>query len=94
MAQTLLTQPLFGRAHVVTSLGQSCDFETQSCLLHETIEISWGPVRFSLPLIVLLSASVVGISRQKTLRGKLGIDVMARAVVASRSGYYMLVVYI
>ena len=34
MTETMLTQTLAGRAHVVTSLGQGCDIETQSCLLH------------------------------------------------------------
>ena len=46
MTQTALTQAFVGQARVVTSLGQECDIETQSCPLHLTIETPWGPVRF------------------------------------------------
>ena len=38
MTQTELTQAFVGHARVVTSLGQECDIETQSCPLHLTIE--------------------------------------------------------
>ena len=34
MTQTMLTQTLAGRTHVVTSWRQGCGIETQSCLLH------------------------------------------------------------
>ena len=33
MTQTALTQAFVGHARVVTSLGQDCHIETQSCLL-------------------------------------------------------------
>ena len=61
---------------MVTSLGQECDIVTQSCPLHLTVETPWGPVRFTMPFIVLLGGSDVVIIRQKTLREKLGIDVI------------------
>ena len=38
MTHTALTQAFVGHARVVTSLGQECDSETQSCPLHLTIE--------------------------------------------------------
>ena len=44
MTQTALTQAFVGHARVVTSLGQECDIETQSCPLHLTIETPSGPV--------------------------------------------------
>ena len=78
MTQTPLTQALVGHARVVTSLGQECDIETQSCPLHLTIETLWGPVRFTMPFIVLPGEGDVVIIGQKTLREKLGIDVMAQ----------------
>ena len=34
MTQTMLTQTLAGRTHVVASWGQGGGIETQSCLLH------------------------------------------------------------
>ena len=52
--------------------------ETQSCPLHLTTETPWGPVRFTMPFIVLPGGSDVVIIGQKTLREKLGIDVMAQ----------------
>ena len=53
MTQTSVTQAFVGHARVLTSLGQECDFETQSCPLHLTIETQWGPVRFRMLFIVL-----------------------------------------
>ena len=38
----------------------------------------WGPIRFPVPFIVLPEGGDVAIIGQKTLRGKLGIDVMAQ----------------
>ena len=61
MTQTRLTPALVGHARVVTSLGQECDIETQSCPLHITIETSWGPVRFTMPFIVLPGGGNVGL---------------------------------
>ena len=78
MTRTALTQAFVGHSRVVTSLGQKCDIETQSCPLHLTIEIPWGPVRFTMPLIVLPGGVDVPIIGQKTLGKKLGIDVMAK----------------
>ena len=82
MMQTALTQAVVGHARVITSLGQECDMVTESCTLHLTIEIPWGPVRFSMPFIVLPEGSHVVIIRQKTLRGKRGIDVMAQLKIS------------
>ena len=53
MTQSALTQAFVGHARVVTSLGQECDIERQSCPLHLTIETPWGPVRFTMSFIVL-----------------------------------------
>ena len=78
MTQTALTQACVWHTRVVTSLGQECDIETQSYLLHLTIEAPWGPVRFTMPFMVLPSGGDVVIIGQKTLRAKLGIDVMAQ----------------
>ena len=78
MTQTALTQAFVGHARVVTSLGQECDVEAQSCPLHLTIETRWGPVRFTMPFIALLGGRDVIIIGKKTLREKLGIDVMAQ----------------
>ena len=78
MTQTALTQAFVGHACVVTSLGQECDIETQSCPLHLTIETPWGPVRFTVPFIVLPGGGDVVIIGQKTLREKFGVDVMAQ----------------
>ena len=78
MVQTALTQAFVGHARVVTSLGQECDIVTQSCPLHLTIETPWGPVRFTMPFIVLPGGGDVVIIGQKTLREKLGIDVIAQ----------------
>ena len=66
MVQTALTQAFVGHARVVTSLGQECDIVTQSCPLHLTIETMWGPVRFTMPLIVLPGGDDVVIIGQKT----------------------------
>ena len=73
MMQTALTQAFVGHARVVTSLGQECDNVTQSCPLHLTIETMWGPVRFTMPFIVLPGGGDVVIIGQKTLREKLGV---------------------
>ena len=55
-----------------------CDIVTQSCPLHPTIESMRGPVRFTMPFIVLSwEGDVVSIG-QKTLREKLGIDAMTQ----------------
>ena len=78
MAQTALTQAFVGHARVVTLLGQECDIQTQSCPLHLTIDTPWGPVRFTMPFIVLPGRGDVVIIGQKTLREKLGVDVMAQ----------------
>ena len=53
MMQTTLTQAFVGHARMVTSLSQESDIVTQSCPLHLTIESPWGPVRFTMPFIVL-----------------------------------------
>ena len=74
MTQTALTQAFGGHVRVLTSLGKECDIETQSCPLHLTIETPWGPVRFTMPFIVLPRGGDVLIIEQKTLREKLGID--------------------
>ena len=76
--QTALTRALVGHARVLTSLGQECDPETQSCPLHLTIETPWGPVRFTMLFIVLPGRGGVVIIGQKMLRQKLGIGVMAQ----------------
>ena len=78
MTHTALTQAFVGHERVVTSMGQECDIETQSCLLHLTIETPWGPVRFTMPFIVLPGGGDVVVIGQKTLREKLDIDVMAQ----------------
>ena len=78
MTQTALTQAFVGYARVVTSLGQACDDETQSCPLHLTIETPWGPVRFTMPFMVLPGGGDLVIIGQKTLKERLGIDVMAQ----------------
>ena len=77
MMLTALTQPFVGHAREVTSLGQEC-IVTQSCPLHLTIETPWGSFRLAMPLIVLPGGGDVVIIGQKTLREKLGIDVMAQ----------------
>ena len=78
MMQPALTQAFVVHARVVTSLGQECDIKAQSCPLHLTIDTPWGPVRFTLPFIVLPGVGDVVIIGQKTLREKLGIDAMAQ----------------
>ena len=77
MMQTALTQAFVGHARVVTSLGHEYGIVTQSCPLHLTIETPWGPVRFTMPFVVLLGGCDVVIIGLKTLRENLGIDVMA-----------------
>ena len=76
--QTTLTLALVGNARVVTSLVQECDNVTQSCPLHLTIETPCGPVRFRMPFVVLPEGGDVVIIKQKTLKEKLGIDVMTQ----------------
>ena len=78
MAQIAQTQAFVGHARVVTSFGQECDVETQSCLLHLTIASPWGPVRFTMQFIVFSGGGDVVIIGQKTMRGKLGIGVLAQ----------------
>ena len=78
MIQTALMQAFVGHARVVTSLGQECDMVTQSCPLHLTIETPWGPVRFTMPFIVLPGGGDAVIIWQRTLRETLRIDVMAQ----------------
>ena len=52
---------------------------TQSRPLHLTIETPWGPVRFTMPFIVLPGGEGdVVIIGHKTLREKLGIDVVTQ----------------
>ena len=51
---------------------------TQTCQVHLTIENPWGPVRFTMPSIVLPGRGAVFIIRQKTFREKRGIDDMAK----------------
>ena len=55
---------------------------TQSCPLHLTIETMWAPVRFTMPFIVLSGGGDVVIIGQKTLREKLGIDVMTQLMAS------------
>ena len=50
----------------------------QSCPLHPTIETPWGPVRFTMPFIVLPGGATCLIIGQKILREKRGIDVMTQ----------------
>ena len=78
IAQTALTQVFVRHARVMTSLGQECDIETQSCPIHSTIETPWGPVRFITPFIVLHGGGNTVIIEKKTLKIKLRIDVMAQ----------------
>ena len=51
---------------------------TQLCPLHLTIETQWGPVRLTMPFIVLPGGGDVVIVGQKTFREKRGIDVMTQ----------------
>ena len=51
---------------------------TQSCPLHLTIETPWGPVRFTMPFIVLPGGHNGIFVGQKYSREKFGIDVMAQ----------------
>ena len=78
MTQTALTQGFVGNARVMTSVGQECDIETQSCLLHITHETPWAPVRFTMPFIILPGGGERVIIGQETLREKLGVDVLAQ----------------
>ena len=85
--QTALTQSFVGHARVVTSLGQECDIVTQSCPLHQMIETPWGPVRFTMPFIVLPGGGDVVIIGWKTLREKLRIDVMTQLKASVLNAY-------
>ena len=76
MMQTALTQAFVGHACVVASFGQECDIVTQSCPLHLTIGTPWGPVRFTMPFIVLPEGGDVVIIGQKTLKANRRIDVI------------------
>ena len=78
MMHTALKQTFVGHVGVVTSLDQECNIVTQSCPLHLTSETPWGSVRFTTPFIVLPGGDDVVIIGKKTLREKLGIDVMAQ----------------
>ena len=78
MTPSALTDAFVGHARLVTPLGQKRDIETQSCPLHLTIETPWGPVRFTMPFIVLPGGGDMDTIGQKMLREKLGIDVMAQ----------------
>ena len=49
-----------------------------------TIDTPWGPVRFTMPFIVLPGGGDVVIIGQKTLRKKIGIDVMAASVLKAQ----------
>ena len=51
---------------------------TQSCPLQQTMETMWGPVRFTMPFIVLPGGGDVVIIGQTTLREKRWIDVMTQ----------------
>ena len=51
---------------------------TQSCPLHLAIETMWGPVRFTMPFIVLPGRGVEVIIGKKTLGEKRGIGVMTQ----------------
>ena len=85
--QTALTQAFVGHARVVTSLGQECDTVMQSCPLHLTIETTWGPVLFTMQFIVLPGVGDVVIIWQKTLRRKLGIDVITQLKASVRKAH-------
>ena len=78
MMQTASTQAFVGHARGVTSLGHECDIVTQSCPLHLMIGTPWGPVRFTMPFIVLRGGGDVVFIGEKILGEKLGIDVMAQ----------------
>ena len=78
MTQTALSQALIRHAREVTSLGQECDIETQSCPLHLTIDTQRGPVRFTMPFIVSLGRGRCGYHRAEDAERELGIDVMAQ----------------
>ena len=84
MTQTASTQAFVGHARVVTSLGQECDIEAQSCPLHLTIVTPRGPVRYTMTFIVLPGGGDVVIMGQTTLREKLGIGVMAQLKASVR----------
>ena len=87
MMRTALTQAIVGHVRVVTSLDQECDIVTQSCPLHLTIETPWGPVRFTMPFIVLPGGGDVVIIGQKTATDKRGIDVMAQLKASVLKAY-------
>ena len=78
IAYTALTQAFVAHARVVASMGQECNIETQSYPPHLTIDTPWGPVRFTMPFIVIPGGGDVVIIGQKTVREKLGIDAMAQ----------------
>ena len=82
MTQAALTQAFVGHARVVTSLGKEFDIETQLCPPHLPIETPWGPVRFTMPFVVFPGGGDGVIIGQRTLREKLGIDVMAKLMVS------------
>ena len=65
MMQTALTQAFVGYARVATSFGHECNIVTQSCPLHLTIETPWGPVRLTMPFIVLHGAGDVVTTGQR-----------------------------
>ena len=77
MTQTALTQAFVGHARVVTSLGQECDIETQSCPLHLTIDTMGTSPNYHAVYRAPWGGDMIIIG-QKTLREKLGIDVMAQ----------------
>ena len=76
--KTALMQAFVGHARVVPWSGQQCDIETQSCPLHITVKIPWGPDRFTMPFFVLPGVGDVVIIEQKMLRKKIGIDTMTQ----------------
>ena len=66
MMQTALMHAFVGLARMETSLGQECHIVTKSFPLYLTIETIWGPVRFTMPFILLPGEGDVVIIGQKT----------------------------
>ena len=78
MAQTALTQAFVGHSRVETMLGQEDDIDTQtaSTPLNDRYIIGTSPTYHAVHRVPWIGDMVV--IGQKTLREKLGIDVMAQ----------------
>ena len=73
-----LGKPFDGKARVETATGDVRNVETVTCPLHLNVESPWGPVRFTMPFIVLPGPSKMVIIGQKTLRDVRKIDVASQ----------------